>query len=297
MTIQNLQELNDELQALANIKNQTPVEEFDGLSPTDMVRLLYKPIDDKDSIVRLNTNIQNEQLSSAKFVHDILKYLTLIKEQQPLQLTKQGYLPPALCHTLAELKMLEHDNWWYEDKKQKVVKEVNFYYIGLLNMLPLQFGLVRKRNNSLTLTKIGESFLLGKPLIELYNYLLVYYVKKFNWGYSDLYPDAPLIQQGILFMIHIIQKYGNEFRNKSFYFEKFQQAFPSVLRDFEESNGYSTPEERFGNCIHARVFERFLKRFGLIETEPTADKAWVTNLKKQPLIDDLFIWNDVHWFD
>ncbi|MCL0033580.1 hypothetical protein M1M99_02040 [Thermodesulfovibrionales bacterium] len=67
-------------------------------------------------------------------------------------------------------------------------------------------------------------------------------------------------------------------------------AFPSVMRDFPDKE-YSSGESQFQNCYCLRVFERFLKRFGLIEIEEKGDFPSATEIiTKKELIDQLIKW-------
>ncbi|MCL0067194.1 hypothetical protein M1N54_04880 [Thermodesulfovibrionales bacterium] len=62
------------------------------------------------------------------------------------------------------------------------------------------------------------------------------------------------------------------------------------MRDFPDKE-YSSGESQFQNCYCLRVFERFLKRFGLIEIEEKGDFPSATEIiMKKELIDQLIKW-------
>jgi len=289
--------LDNQEKNIGDIYNGTPLESLDGLSPNEMSRLLYKPIDESNSICSLSTNISNELVQDARFVNDMRTFLTLLHEQASIKLTQSGYLPPALCRTLAELGALDYENWWYEHKKRKVVRETDFHHIHLLHVAAILFGLVKKRRNTLTLTKKGNTLLINNRHIHFYNHILKQYIHTLNWGYPDGYPSASIVQQSVLFSVHLVQKYGEKPHDKAFYATKFVQAFPASIREFPTTS-YSTPEEQLMTCYSLRVFERFLNRFGLIRTPKSKIKSIEPDLRflrKTPLIDALFIWKDIHW--
>ena len=152
------------------------------------------------------------------------------------------------------------------------------------------FGFSKKKHGKLLLTKKCDTFLENKSLSELYRYLFVNYTRKFNWGYNDLYPEAWIIQGGFPFSLFLVQKYGAEKRNVKFYADKFLQAFPLVMRTVPDSDSF-TNEENFQRCYSLRTFDRFLKRFGLIDIigrENSFSKDYY--IIKKALIDDLISW-------
>lgn len=287
-----LKQANKELTKLTNLYNNTPVETFDGLSPDDMFRLLHIPLGEKNSVCKFADSIDNELLSGAYLVTDIKKLLQLIQERQPMELTKAGYLPSVVSKIMAELKMLEDDNRWYQEKKQKVVKETNFHYLALLHLFIQKFGLVRKQKNVLTLTKTAEKFVSTESLYELYCYILTKFAYTFNWGYSDGYPEAWIIQQSWLYSVLLLQKYGGKPTNMDFYEDKFFKAFPQVTEEFQDES-YSTKEDRTGICYETRMFRRFLRRFGLITIDPEDMYYRIQNVTKTPLVDKLFHWQAI----
>ncbi len=288
-----MQNMNNQFQGLTNIYNNSPVKEFENLAPVDMHRLLQEPINTNNAICKLNINIENNELDEACFFQDIRRYLFILQELQPIKLTSTGALPSSICKSLANMKMLEGDNWWYAKQKQTIVRESNFYYLGLLNSLPTLFGLTKKVNNKLSLTKKGINLLADQKLINLYIAILEKYFVKFNWGFSDGYSEASIIQAGSLFSIYLVQKYGGVSRNVEFYSSKFLKAFPTTIDEFTQ-NTYSTPEAIMKRCYSLRVFSRFLLRFGLIKPE-SVDSTEIKLLTKTSLIEKLFIWTDSNW--
>jgi len=255
--------INEQMQRRNNVYNNAPSEMFDGLSPVDMSRLLYKSIDESDSICTLNTTIPNELIQNAIFVKDMRLFLTLIQEKSPLKLTQVGYLPPAICRELAESGVLDDETWWYNHKKPKIVRETDFQYINLIHTAATLFRLAKKRAGKLSLTKNGKQLLADSPQIHFYNHIIKEYMVTLNWGYPDGYPDALIVQKSVLFSLHLLQKYGSKPHDTKFYAKKFSEAFPAAIREFP-GTGYSPPEDQLERCFGLRVFERCFRRFGLI---------------------------------
>ncbi len=225
-------------------------------------------------------------------MNDIRSLLIYIQKESPLKLTQAGYLPPTLCKELAENSALKEEDWWYEYRKQKVIRESDFQYINILHISSILFGLVKKRANQLSLTKKGASLLTTNSKIPLYRHTINEYISKLEWGYTDGYPEAAIIQESVLISVFLVQKYGGSPHEARFYSEKFLEILPEAQYPFH-NRGIGSSKDSFTNCYLRRVFEHFLKRFNLIRIEKKDSKkdySELDTITKTPLSDILFIW-------
>jgi len=284
--------LNAKLQTDVDRYNTTPVDNFDGLTPHDMYRLLYSPIGSPAAACALNESITNDMLKDASLVNELRLLVRIIQKSGFLTLTKAGYLPSDVCLELAEAGALGRETWWYHHKKSKkkitIVKEADYWHLQLLHRCMTLFGLARKQKGKLFLTKKAEELLAKDAHIHFYNYVLTHYFNGYNWGFQDHYQDATTIQNSALFSVHLVQKYGQTLRSAEFYTAKFNNAYPLAIEDFIKSDD---PSQEVTYCYTLRVFEHCFKRFGLI----TTDGFDLKNIRKTPLMDMLFIWKDVSW--
>lgn len=248
--------------------NGYPLDDFEGFTPNEMHRLLYSPYDKEKSPLILNPKINDKLITQVRFYNHITQYLRMLKEQQPLKLTQKGNLSRKFCRELCDMDVLEGDRIVF--KNRPIMREEDSYYIHLINIFTQLIEFTRKKHGTIKLTNKCEEYLDKKSASELYQYLFTIYTTRFNWGYSDLYPESWIIQGGFGFSIFLVQKYGDKAREIKFYSDKYLRAFPSVMRDFPDTE-YSTGEEQFQRCYYLRVFKRFLKRFGLIEIEERGD--------------------------
>ncbi len=116
---------------------------------------------------------------------------------------------------------------------------------------------------------------------------------KFNWGYSDGYPESWIIQGSFGFTIFLVQKYGNDARSIEFYSDKFLRAFPSAIQDHYGNIAFSA-ENMFQHCYYLRVFKRFLKRFGLVNLNDKGDLlSRKTTITKSKLVDEVINWKSL----
>ena len=174
-------------------------------------------------------------------------------------------------------------------KTHPINVEMDSLYILALNVFTRMLGLTKIRYNRLSLTEKGTTKLKKLDDSDFFFEVLEAYAERFNWGFSDGYPGSWIIQAGFGLSIHLVQKYGQEFRLAEFYADKYLKAFPTGLFDFPKE-AYASSEELFKSAYILRVFERFLKRFGFIETTGNTFGRHDYTIKKTPLIDDLISW-------
>ncbi len=79
------------------------------------------------------------------------------------------------------------------------------------------------------------------------------------WAYNDGYPEVPFGQVGWTFIIYLMAKYGGETHKASFYADKYLNGLPRFHEYFEN-------EDSKYYCFEARVIERFLMYFGLVDS-------------------------------
>jgi hypothetical protein len=122
-------------------------------------------------------------------------------------------------------------------------------------------GIVKKRNNKLSLTKSGEKTITDN--FNLLKLILETFGNRFNWAYFDLYGSNKIGQLGYGFSLILLHKYGDAKRLDGFYADKYFTAFPDLLAPLPPE-GY---KNEYAGCYTLRTFERFLNYFGVIEYE------------------------------
>lgn len=271
--------------------NRYPLDDFEGFTPNEMHELIYHPFDNDSSPVVLNTNMDANLVSNAQFYKFSTRYLEMLRERQPLKLTQKGNLPRKFCRELIDEGIVENDQIALRFKRYPLMREDESRYIFLINHLTRMIGLTKIRSGKISLTLQVDRFNKMKTVSPLFLLLLRGYIDKFNWGYSDYYPESNIIQAGFGFSIFLVQKFGDEERTDKFYARKYLKAFPSVMRDFEDTT-YESAGKRFMECYFMRVFERFLRRFGFVEIIKGAEDLFAMDktVVKTELMDQVFEW-------
>ena len=264
-------------------QNFPPPGGFERFSPHEMYGLIYTPFDEAQSPLRLNKNLNANQLDQIKIFSDLMLYVQILEERQPLKLTQKGNLPRKFCRDLYDAGIKDED--LIALKGHPINKGADSPYIFIIKLLTRDLGLTKKRYNRLSLTQKGEKTLTDPISVNLFYDLFVLYTQKYNWAYQDGYPESWIIQAGFGFSIFLVQMYGSKSRSTDFYSDKFLNAFPKVMDNFEDTP-YLTGKRVSQDAYSLRTFRRFLKRFSLIDM---SDKRTIS---KRPLIDHIVEWRN-----
>lgn len=275
------------LQALAERvfqqRNLRPRDEFCGLSAEQMYCFLYVPFDSTE-IVRFSDNFPNPPEALA---FTLVSLLADACADKGLKATAKGYLPAQFCRETAIVSLGE-DGYKELNFGSEVRKELDFGDLHVVRLVAQMAGLIRKYRGRFLRTKKCEKLLSAPNSGKLYLELFSAYTRKFNWAYSDGYEDLAIIQEAFLFSLFLIHRFGEGFRDPTFYEEKFLQAFPAVLDEVRDPV-YGSKEEQVGHAYSLRTMKRFAHFFGLIELDSNSSRfiSRSYKMKKSPLLDQL----------
>jgi hypothetical protein len=266
----NLEDLNKELQKRANLHNNKPIADFEGLTPLQMGQL--QNFLDGTGLLILNKLSENE-LEKCPLLVQVRFLVNKMKGGKEIQLTKTGALPTKLVKEIYGLSYLK--NWAIENGITKLKKESDAEEISITRILLEISSLAKKRNGKLSLTKKGEKYANdGNFILEEIITILFY---KFNWGYYDGYESEAIGRVNPAFSLFLLKKYGSKKRSAYFYAGKYFIAFPHI-----QEKG-----DRSFRCYALRTFERYFKFMGFVQVEKE-DILTPADLKKTPFFDQLF---------
>jgi len=280
-----LEEINKRLKVETDLKNNQPVDEFEGRTPKEMYYILYNTFH-PDSPFQFSTRVDDIVLTEIPILTMTTFFLKTVQESQPLKLTPKGNLPLKLVNSIYELGLFP--SYFIDSGFSKIRSEEDDVYIHTMRLICELAGLIKKQKGKLSLTAKGKKLIMEENLFVLFQEIFITYTTKFNWPYNDRYGDHAVGQLGFAFSLEIVSKYGNELLPCKFYAQKYIKAFPMVL-DHIEIPRYSTVEEEVINCYILRTFEYFLKIFGLAElTEKGKDRISAKLfIKKSPVLDQV----------
>ncbi|MEO6550513.1 MAG: hypothetical protein ABIN94_21080 [Ferruginibacter sp.] len=244
------------------LQNNSPVEEFLGLSPNGMHALIYDTLEE-GSPIQFRDNITDDIFDQVPLFRLLEEYLKILQREKQIKLTPLGALPRKVVIELYEKRFITHDI--IESGIAKINREHDCMSVLSARLTAEIAGLVRKANGKLTLTKNTTKLLKENNRNQLFKKFLQAFTDKFLWSYNDGYAEQPVAQLGWAFSAFMLYKLGGETRQADFYASRYLKAFPTFISFFKES--YSTPEDQFIRCYTLRTFDRFMVWFGLVTLE------------------------------
>lgn len=265
--------------------NQMPLEDFDGFSSYEMATIIHFPFTDECPI-SLNKEIEIQKLKKIPIFNIALYLMEIILSKGEIKLTPKGNLPTALVKEIYYQKYFL-DNM-IEAGIAKPHLEENWTILHNTKIVLKMSGLVRVFRGKLITTKQGKSLLENKKYYDIFLCFLKSFTLKFNWAYNDRYDDEVIGQMGFLYLLHLICKYGNEYRNFNYYSDLYFKAYPD-LKEAAESSMYdfSNPGE---STLESRFVSRFAVWFGLVEIPENQNKGLILRdfeIKKSEILKDL----------
>jgi len=249
-----LDELNAIIQHMNTKHNARPINEFLGLSPSQMSEMLYQPLE-SPGLVTFNDTWFPEKSSAI----DLFNALATSIGTDGAKATSKGNLPIQLCrdilaNTPEDLLM----------RPPRIRTEVEFDELNTIRLVSEMAGLIQKHKGYFRLTEAGQALTAPEHRARLFRVLFNVYVSSFNWGYRDGYPDIEIIQTGWLFSLYCLSSLGLAWRPSRFYAEKFLEAFPQALEE-TSNNKFFSAEDKFYHCYISRTLSRFAHFWGLVD--------------------------------
>jgi len=252
----------DDIETNILLRNNTPLDDFLGLSPTEIHHLLYDTFGDK-SPVQFRDNIDDETLDQIPLFRIAEEFLKIIYRDNQIKLTPLGALPKKAMVELYDKRFLLDEH--IESGLTKLWKEDDCISIKSARLTAELAGLVRKTNGKLTLTKTGTKLLETNNRLQIFKQFFQAFTDKFLWSFNDGYPEQPIGQLAWAFSVIMLDKFGDQPQTVDFYADKYLRAFPNFITFFRHD--YSTPERQFYRCYGVRTFDRFFLWFGFVTVD------------------------------
>ena len=260
--------------------NRSPQEVFHGLSPEQVHRLVYFPFDSPD-LIRINEAPQQVAAAPVLILFGVLVEAMGDKGLKP---TAKGNLPRAVCREAAR-RWLGEEKYAELTRFGNINREQEFEPVHVTRVVAELAGLIRKYRGRFIPSRECRRLLDGGGLAAVYPPLFRTHVAKFNWAYSDHYPDLPFIQQAWAFTLYLLARHGHAWRLEEFYSGHFLHAFP-VLAEEAPARPYATPEKQVRHAHSMRTLHRFAGFMGLVEEEHVGSGPFSahTRLRATPLL-------------
>ncbi len=255
-------DLTDDIETNILLRNNSPLDDFLGLSPSEIHELVYDTFGEK-SPVQYRDDIGDETLDQIPLFRIAEEFLKIIYRDKQIKLTPLGALPKKVMVELYDKRFLLDEH--IESGLTKLWKEDDCIAIKSARLTAELAGLVKKTNGKLTLTKTGTKLLETNNRLQIFKQFFKAFTEKFSWSYNDGYPEEPIGQLAWAFSIIILDKFGDQPQYIELYADKYLKAFPIFITLFEHS--YTTPERQFYRCYGVRTYDRFFLWFGFMTVE------------------------------
>lgn len=281
-------DINKNIGGMTNDQN-TPLDDFDGLSPNQMEQILYYPFEDNKIIKFAKKSVHGIFAESPLFLI-AWDLLNAFSEKSGVKLDPKGYLPPKLVKSIYN-KGYSPDEL-IENGEIELSSEPDWLLLFIVKHLLLITELAEIKDNVISLTQKGSELFTQKSDYTVYMELLKAYCLGFGWANTDFYGSEEIGQVGFMYLLYLLKKYGAAPRDPAFYETRYFRAFPNLYvehdddmdedddDEFQEENPEDLepekntddeyvpdPEEERMACLELRFFERFCHWFGLAEIE------------------------------
>lgn len=255
-----MDELERHFEKIIRDQNDQGLPGFEGYSPAEMYYILYDTFGETSPIKLLKLSDSDYRL--IPILNQIKYLIRIIDNHNELKLTNKGFLPTKIVSDIYNQGFIKDER--VESGISKIYKETDSNTINLTRILIEISGLVKKRNNKLSLTRKSRSIIADN--YKLLSLIFEIFGSKFNWAYYDGYGQNTIGQIGFGFTLILLSKYGSKKRLDKFYSDKYFTAFPRTVEEVTESyhNSKKVQAER---CYSLRTFDRFLDYFGVIKIE------------------------------
>jgi hypothetical protein len=281
----------DEMQCFADEmmekSNREPDEDFLGLSPEQIHRLLSFPLEQNEDIVRLDKKLPSKVFEGAPIARHTLLFLSELAKVEPLKATAKGNLPLKFARLLFDEIEDPRFKRWVSFRSEEDSRKV----LTLRHVLGMA-GWIKKEKKKYKLTRKGHGLLADGFSEQDFFHLLQIFTRKFNWGFNDLYPEFRIIQAGWLFSLFILHKKAKAFTEDVVISRAFLKAFPEIAMEVDKT--YTSAVEYITHCYSLRFLEKFCEPFGFVTTRREEEEDFIFGrlfVKTTPLFIKYFAWS------
>lgn len=283
-----MEELQAFIQEFNQQRNQRPLDNFEGLSPEQMHRLINFPFDSPE-VVEFPCLLK---VPPAGPMVTLFELLVEAIGEDGLKPTATGNLPLKVVREVAHTALGE-EKYKRFTRFAGINSEVDFPLLHVTRITAEFAGLIRKYKGRFVQSKNCRKLLKDGAMSAVYPALLRSLARKFNWACNDRYPELGFIQSFFAFTLYLLVRHGEQWREKTFYEDAFLRAFPSVV-DSISPTAYETREDIVRQVYSLRCLQRFAEFLGLIEIDLDKEDRYVQifKLRKTPLLDSAVVFRE-----
>ena len=247
--------------------NSTPIDDFDGFCPDEMYDILHDPFTENCPI-QFEEKITDTILKEIPIFNIVREFLSMMIGNDGLELTPKGNLKLKTVKELYDKKYIADES--LESGYVKRIHEDDWRLLHTVRVVLDLSGMIRKYKGKLKVLKEIRKLYDDGDFSNIFFEFLQAYTTQFNWAYNDRYENEEIGQAGFLFLLYLVNKFGSDYQDLSFYTEWYIKAFPVFRQKAENGVKYTQNE----NTIYIRFFERFARWFGFVDIRIDKNKDY-----------------------
>ena len=226
-------------------------------------------------------------MSAIPILNIAIDLLKIVDRHNGLKLTPKGNLQTKIVQELYNKKYITDE--FIENGISKLNSEEKWDVLHTVKLVLKLSKLLRVRKGKLVIPAMTEDKLLKDQRSEIFSSFFQAFTTQFNWAYNDGIANEEVGQIGFLYLLHLVKKYGGDYRDIKYYVTLYFRAFPmlqSTEEDDEDASLFN--ESEFG--LKIRFFGRFAFWFGLIESKNKNQKIYLEKnfkIKKTEILSNL----------
>lgn len=281
-----LDDINVVLQHKIHERNNRPLPELCGLSPTQMANWLYAPFDQKEGL-----NIATPVDLSAS---PVMRYLALMLDEAmqnggSFKATSKGNLPAKLVKQASDLLpefAISQYTKFISISEFAGSNEDKFNALHYTRILAEVAGIIYRKSGCYHVKKTAQKQYQSQGIHVFFKPMLDAAVSKYNWSYLDHFEQDEDLQTFWLFMLWRFQSHASVDQ----LVDEVATTFPDFLQQLTPDN-YHTPKRTLSILIESRFIERFLQFWGFVIIDPkrfSNGEAIARKVELQPLLNQTF---------
>lgn len=247
----------------AHERNNRPIEDFCGLSPTQMANWIYAPFPELDS-VKISTP---SDLSKSP----VMRYFELMmdaamRQEGSIKTTSKGNLPAKLVRQASDLLpefAIARFKTPASISEFTGINEDKFNALHYSRCLAQVADILYLRSGRLHIKKDAQKQYLEHGANSFYLPLLEAAIYKFNWGYFDSWQQSVDLQPYWLFMLWRLQQHACIEQ----LIEEVIAAFPNLLF-LVDPHPHFMPDDLIGFLVESRFLKNLLQFWGFTTIDP-----------------------------
>jgi hypothetical protein len=264
-----------------------PEEDFEGLSPEQMHRILYKGVQDVSDIVSIAEEVPDDSALSAPIVETmrwIIGYL--VERDGETKLTQRGNLPRAMCTRFLQ----KYDRHWRVGDPVPSEQSIPALYDA--HSFALAIGLIEEDGRSIWIANEGARLYASGVWEATYPELVRYAIDEFDWQQwlpeNWTHEHHRIVQQSALFVLRLIARHSHGTEHELF--DRFARAFPAYV---EPGQADEASMRFLRDSFWMMAIEGFCRPFGLVTTslvDRDSDRPQHYRYETTALFDETFRW-------